>query len=179
MTAGSAATVTSVAPSSDPTPSLVPVADPAGNAVVFIHGYIPQTNRIEFSYAHRAGTTGTDLFLRDSTKTYSAGIASGLTITSGTLLCPPVGSGCTIDQLTEATTTGFFADVGIDPAGDLRSVIERDNLPAGSDTNAASAAPTPTGSRAAPTASAGTAPAGGTPASATTAASPSDTASAD
>ncbi|MGX7680909.1 hypothetical protein ACSMXN_18640 [Jatrophihabitans sp. DSM 45814] len=103
---------------------------PAGNAIVFIDGYNGAHATVSFEYATirpGAGRDGQDLYLVESKRTYSAGLAPDISIVSGSTICPPAGSLCTPAELVAASTTGFFAEVGIDAGGVLRSVIERDN----------------------------------------------------
>jgi hypothetical protein len=112
-------------PSGSPSAS---TSGPAGNALIFVTGYDGQ--RLHFEYAvvsPGAGPNGSDLYQVDSPHKYSATLASDLTVTSGGQLCPPAGSRCSIDQLTAAAGTGFFAVAAIDPADQLHSILEVDN----------------------------------------------------
>lgn len=118
----------------DPTGSGQPTAGssastggPAGNALIFVTGYTGQ--RLQFEYAilsPGAGPNGSDLYQVDTPHHYSATLATDLTITSGGQLCPPAGSRCSVDQLTAAADTGFFAIAAI-AADQLHSIIEVDN----------------------------------------------------
>jgi hypothetical protein len=108
---------------------------PAGNALIYVTGYDPAVHRLRFQFAvdsPGAGPGGSDLYRVDSAQQYSATLATDLTITSGSRLCPPAGNRCSVDQLAAAAGTGFFAIAAIDPADQLHSVIEVDNAAAGS-----------------------------------------------
>ena len=116
--------------------------------MIFVTGYDSNLSRIRYQYAHSqpgAGPGGSDLFTVEGSATYSAGLAEGIQITSGGVICPPAGSTCTVQQLITAADRGFFADAAIDTVGNLRSVIERDNTGQTSGT-AYQAAPVPSSS---------------------------------
>ena len=128
---------------------------PAGNALIYVTGYDPAVRRLRFQFAvdsPGAGPNGSDLYRVDSAQQYSATLATDLTITSGSRLCPPAGNRCSVGQLAAAAGTGFFAIAAIDPADQLHSVIEVDNAAAGSSSGTgfapqASATPSPSPSR--------------------------------
>lgn len=104
---------------------------PTGNAVIFVSGYDRANQRLLFEFAvvnPGAGPNGSDTYRVDSPRQYSAGLASDLTVTSGGQLCPPAGSRCTPAQLIAGAGTGFFAIAAIDPADQLHSIIEVDNV---------------------------------------------------
>jgi hypothetical protein len=104
---------------------------PNGNAIIFVTGYDSGASRIRYRYAHMqpgAGAGGSDMYIVDAGAIYSAGLAEGLQITSGRTICPPAGASCAVQQLIDAASQGFFAEAAIDSAGNLRSVIERDNV---------------------------------------------------
>jgi hypothetical protein len=95
---------------------------------VYVTGY--DSGAVVFQYAsvqRGAGAGGSDLYTVTAPATYRAPMATGISIVSGDQICPPAGNSCTPDQLVKAAPSGFFADVGIDASGSLRSVIERDN----------------------------------------------------
>jgi hypothetical protein len=126
--ASSSAAAPSSAPASSPS---VSSSGPTGNALIYLTGYDQASNRVLFEFAVAepgAGPNGSDVYRVQSTRQYSATLAADLTITSGGQLCPPAGSRCSIDQLTAAAGTGFFAIAAIDPADQLHSVIEVDNV---------------------------------------------------
>jgi len=138
----SSASAASSAPASSPS---VSSSGPNGNALIYVTGYDQASNRVLFEFAAAepgAGPNGSDVYRVQSTRQYSATLATDLTITSGGQLCPPAGSRCSIDQLTAAAGTGFFAIAAIDPADQLHSVIEVDNVGT-SFAPAATATPTP------------------------------------
>jgi hypothetical protein len=127
-------------PGTEPSGSGRPTADPSastsgpvGNALIYVIGYADQ--RLQFEYAvvsPGAGPNGSDLYQVDSPRHYSATLATDLTVTSGGQLCPPAGSRCSLDQLTEAAGAGFYAIAAIDPADQLHSILEVDNAGASS-----------------------------------------------
>ncbi|MEO6703980.1 MAG: hypothetical protein ABI140_12130, partial [Jatrophihabitantaceae bacterium] len=126
---------------SAPSPSS---SGPAGNALIFITGYDQASDRIVFQYAQvqrGAGSDGSDVYLVTDPARFSAAIATGISITSGGLLCPPAGSSCSVGQLIAAAGDGLFANVAIDPAGRLESIIEVDN------TTGSTAQPSPSASQ--------------------------------
>jgi hypothetical protein len=111
-------------------PSLSP-SGPAGNAIIHVTGFDPSGKRMHFQFAevsYGTGPGGSDVYQVSTTRQYSATLADDLTITSGGLICPPAGSSCSTDQLIAAADTGFFAIAAIDPADQLHSIIEVDNV---------------------------------------------------
>jgi hypothetical protein len=133
--AGSETTERTAAPSTPagspaPTPSS---SGPLGNAVIRVSGYDQASSRLVYQFATvrpRAGIDGGDLYLISGRQSFSAALAPSMTITSGGSICPPAGSACTPDQLINAAESGFFAQVAIDAAGVLRSIIEVGGEPA-------------------------------------------------
>lgn len=122
-TQGSAAPSTSAA-SPTPTPS---ASGPLGNAVIRVSGYDQGSARLVYQFATvrpHAGVDGADLYLTSDRQSFTAALAPSVTIISGGSVCPPAGSVCTPDQLIRAADSGFFANVAIDAAGVLRSIIE-------------------------------------------------------
>jgi hypothetical protein len=113
---------------------------PAGNALVYFTGYDPASGRLAYQFASREPIApgGIQWYRVSDRHTFTATLADSATITSGGTLCPPAGSTCTADQLLNAVESGFFAEVAIDAAGALRSVIEVDQPAA-----AVKAAPVP------------------------------------
>jgi hypothetical protein len=114
---------------------------PVGNALVYVTGYDPDDRQLVFQYASRlpgAGAGGSDLYQVGSPTHYHAGLAAGLTITSGGTLCPPAGSSCSVAELIAAAPAGFFAEAAIDPSAEFESLVEVDNAEA-------SASPAPSG----------------------------------
>lgn len=108
-----------------------PVASPSGtgplgNALVYFTGYHPASGRIVYQFAVRqSGTAGGPARYRViDPATFTATLAKSVTITSGGTLCLPAGSSCTSNQLFSAAESGFFAEVAIDAASALRSVVE-------------------------------------------------------
>lgn len=121
---------------------------PAGNAVIFVSGYDQASQRLVFEFAvvsHGTGPNGSDVYRVESARQFSAGLASDLTVTSDGQLCPPAGSRCTTEQLIAGAGTGFFAIAAIDPADQLHSIIEVDNV-GSSFAPGPSPSPTPTAS---------------------------------
>ncbi len=117
---------------------------PLGNAVVHLSGYDPATGRFSYQFAapDPAGTGGDGSgYLVSSPDTYTAALAPTAPIVSGGSICPPAGSACTPDELAAAAETGVYAEVAIDAAGTLRSVVEVGEQPA-----SAQAAPGPASS---------------------------------
>ena len=109
---------------------------PAGNALVYITGYSRGDRQLVFQYAAQVAGS----YQVSSPTHYHAGLASGLSITSGGTLCPPAGSSCTVAQLIAAAPGGFFAQVALDPAAEFESIIEVDSA-------GAQAVPSPSSSR--------------------------------
>jgi hypothetical protein len=62
-----------------------------------------------------------------SARIFAAGVAGDVKVVSAGTLCGPAGSVCTVSQLIAGAQHGFFAEVAIDQAGILRSVIESDS----------------------------------------------------
>lgn len=118
---------------------------PAGNAVIFLDGYEPASSSLLFRYATvttGAGPDGSDVYSDgSSTKQYRTQLANGASIVSGSTMCPPAGNRCSPSQLFSAASAGMYAEVAIDPRGQLESVLERDNVPGNR-----SAAPAPSAS---------------------------------
>lgn len=128
-------------PTGSPAPSS---SGPAGNALVYVTGYDRAANRLKYQFARvqpGVGPGGTDWYSVQSPATFSAAIATHISITSGGRLCPPAGSSCSVAQLIAAAADGFFATAAIDPLGQLDSMIELDNATIGAGINPA---PTPT-----------------------------------
>jgi hypothetical protein len=146
--AGPSSSADRAAPSSAGSPSPSGTG-PAGNALIFVTGYDQRSNRITFEFAQlRRGTGagGAAQYLVSDPSSFSAGIATGISITSGGQLCPPAGSRCTLDQLIAGAGKGFFATAAIDPAAQLQSIIELDNPAASDAAPLASASATPSAS---------------------------------
>jgi hypothetical protein len=108
-----------------------PVASPSrsgplGNALVYFTGYDRASGRIAYQFATRQpdAASGAARYRVIDAATFTATLAKSVTITSGGTLCPPAGSSCTSNQLLNAAKYGFFAEVAIDAAGALRSVVE-------------------------------------------------------
>jgi hypothetical protein len=127
--------VSSTAPSAKSTlPTGSPSASssgPVGNALIYLTGYDSTTQRVLFEFAvvdHGSGPNGSDVYRVESTRGYSATLAADLTVTSGGQLCPPAGNRCSTDQLIAAAGAGFFAIAAIDPAEQLHSIVEVDNV---------------------------------------------------
>jgi hypothetical protein len=116
------ATSVPTAGSYSPTPARTS-SGPAGNALVYITGYSRGDRQLVFQYA----TQESGRYQVSSPTHYHAGLASGLSITSGGTLCPPAGSSCSVAQLIAAAPGGFFAQVARDPAAEFESIIEVDN----------------------------------------------------
>jgi hypothetical protein len=111
-------------------PSLSP-SGPAGNAIIHVTGFDQDGQRMRFQFAevsYGTGPGGSDVYQVSTVRGYSATLADDLTITSGGLICPPAGSSCSIDQLIAAAGTGFYAIAAIDPADQVHSIIEVDNV---------------------------------------------------
>jgi hypothetical protein len=107
-----------------------PDSQPSGNALVYIRGFDASRGTVLFQYATvqpGAGPGGSDLYSVLPGSIYRAPLSAAIRIVSGDTMCPPSGSPCTAAQLVVAAADGFFAEVGIDASGALRSVIERDN----------------------------------------------------
>jgi hypothetical protein len=116
---------------------------PAGNALIHVDGFDAASYRTQFRYAVLDPAAGTDAapgYRVASDRSYSAGLAPDLRITSGRSICPPAGTVCSTDELIAAAANGFYAEVAIDAAGQLQSVIERDD---GQSTGGRRALPTP------------------------------------
>jgi hypothetical protein len=127
--------VSSTAPTTKPAlPTGSPSASssgPVGNALIYVTGYDSAAQRMlfEFAVADRgAGPNGSDVYRVESTRGYSATLAADLVVTSGGQLCPPAGTRCSTDQLIAAAGAGFFAVAAIDPADQLHSIVEVDNV---------------------------------------------------
>ncbi len=117
------------------------VGGPVGNALVYFTGYDRVRGRIDYRFATRTsqpGAGGGYLYQVSGPQTYTATLAGAIVVTSGGTICSPAASSCTVDQLTSAADSGFFAEVAIDAAGRLRSVVE-----VGGQAAAARLAPTP------------------------------------
>jgi hypothetical protein len=119
-----------------PTPARTS-SGPAGNALVYLTGYDHNDQQLIFQYAAQLAGGGYQV---SSPTHYHAGLAAGLTITSGGTLCPPAGSSCTVAQLISAAQRGFFAEVALDPAAEFESITELDDA-------GAQAVPAPSPSR--------------------------------
>jgi hypothetical protein len=116
---------------------------------VYIFGYDGVAERIKFAYAvaqKGAGPDGQDLYVVNDPKPYNAGIAASVKITSGGMICPPAGSTCTVTELIDAASSGFFAQVAIDAAGNLAVVTEKGGPPPSSDTRQKPSSPATAGS---------------------------------
>ncbi len=139
---------TAVAPTSPrPTSTAPQPSGPVGNAVVQFVGWDPGSSQLIYTYAqvqHGAGAGGSDVYSVTDQTRYRALLAPDAPIVSGTTLCPPAGSRCTPAQLESAAGQGVYAEVAIDASGVLRSVIERDNAPAGSSAPSTQPTPSPT-----------------------------------
>lgn len=118
-----------IAPSTTPVPSAGSYAPtpapttngPSGNALVYLTGYNHGSQQLVFQYASRLAGGGYQV---SSPTHYHAGLATGLTITSGGTLCPPAGSSCTVAQLIAGAQRGFFAEVALDPAAEFEAITE-------------------------------------------------------
>jgi hypothetical protein len=122
--ATSPATAPSTAAGNSPSPS---ASGPRGNALIHVSGYDQVSSRLVYQFATvqlAAGDDGGDLYLISDPDTFTAPLAPSVTVTSGGSICPPAGSTCTPDQVIRAADSGFFAEVAIDAAGVLRSIIE-------------------------------------------------------
>jgi hypothetical protein len=98
-----------------------------GNAVIHISGHDPATGRLAYQFAavqSGAGSGGGDRYVVSDPQTFTAALAPSATIVSGGGICPQAGSACTPDQVMGAADSGFFAEVAIDAAGELRSIVE-------------------------------------------------------
>ena len=78
--------------------------------------------------AEGTGPQHSDVYTVASTKQYSASLAADIHVVSGDQLCPPAGNTCTVHQLIDGTTHGFFAELAIDPSASVHQVVERDNV---------------------------------------------------
>ncbi|MEO7260631.1 MAG: hypothetical protein ABI047_05155 [Jatrophihabitantaceae bacterium] len=113
-------------PAGSPTPA-PSSSPPLGNALIHVSGYDQASGRLAYQFATvtpQGGVDGGDLYLISGPDTFTAVLATSVTITSGGSICPPAGSMCTPDQVIRAAAFGFFAEVAIDAAGELRSIIE-------------------------------------------------------
>src|SRR6185437_605737 len=115
-------------PTWSPGPPAPTSSGPAGNALVYITGYDRDGRQLIFQYATQVPDTGQ--YQVSSSAHYHAGLASGLTITSGGTLCPPAGSSCSVAELIAAAPGGFFAEAALDPAAEFESITEVDNAAA-------------------------------------------------
>lgn len=103
---------------------------PLGNALVYFTGYDPVSGRIAYQFATRQpDSAGSVLYRVSGSDSFTATVANSITITSGGTLCHPAGGSCTKNQLFDAAKSGFFAEVAVDAAGALRSVVEVGQLP--------------------------------------------------
>jgi len=128
LPAGSAAVARPTAPpsSASPTPA-APSSGPLGNAVIHVSGHDPATGRLAYQFAtvqSGAGSGGGDRYVVSDPQTFTAALAPSAIIVSGGGICPQAGSACTPDQVIGAADSGFFAEVAIDAAGALRSIVE-------------------------------------------------------
>ncbi|MEO6504157.1 MAG: hypothetical protein ABIQ09_19900 [Jatrophihabitantaceae bacterium] len=115
------------APSTPSPASTPPVTGPRGNAVIHVNGYDHASGRLAYQFATRkphGGAAGRDLYLISGKQTFTAALDPAATVISGGSICPPAGNACTPDQVISAADYGFFAEVAIDAAGVLRSIIE-------------------------------------------------------
>jgi hypothetical protein len=100
--------------------------------VIRVSGYDQGRARLVYQFATvrpHAGVDGADLYLISDRQSFTAALAPTITIISGGGICPPAGSTCTPDELIQAADSGFFANVAIDAAGVLRSIIELGDEP--------------------------------------------------
>lgn len=102
------------------------LSEPLGNALVYFTGYDRSSGRITYQFATRqqAAAGGAATYRVTDPTTFTATLAKSVTITSSGTLCAPAGGTCTPDQLFRAAESGFFAEVAIDHAGVLRSVVD-------------------------------------------------------
>lgn len=132
-------------PGAAPSPS-ASQSGPAGNALIYVTGYDSSTGRIQFEFASvqpGAGPGNSDLYSVSSPDTFTAAIAAGITITSGGQLCPPAGSSCTVQQLIDGASIGFYAEAAIDPDAQLVSITELDNASSDPELSPTSPGPAP------------------------------------
>jgi hypothetical protein len=121
-------TMAPATPSSAVPAATAATSEPAGNALVYITGYDAASSAFRFRYASlvpNAGPGGAEVYVVGGATVYRAPLSASASIVSGSTLCPPAGNRCSSAQLVAAAPAGLYAEVAIDSAGSLQSVIER------------------------------------------------------
>jgi hypothetical protein len=106
-------------------PSASGTTDDEGNALVYVLGYSDPDVLYRYA-AVRQDPDGQDNYTISGSMIYRAPLAPSATITSGSTLCPPSGSACTVEDLIAASVDGFYAEFAIDTDGVVRAVSEKD-----------------------------------------------------